>query len=190
MLAVLLSAGGANAASVSVGKDHACAVLNDGKLMCWGSIGMASSGLGISDGGDSLVTGRAGRTSAPVARRRRCRCGRRHTCAILDDDTLKCWGVTQRPARVRRHHGQERPRGDGGGEPRLRAHGEGFVAREHHTCAILDDDTLKCWGQATATRVRRAPRTGSPRGDGGVNLGSGRTAKALSLGKAHLRDPR
>ena len=44
MLAVLLSAGGANAASVSVGKDHACAVLNDGKLMCWGIIGMASSG--------------------------------------------------------------------------------------------------------------------------------------------------
>ena len=43
VLAVLLSAGGANAVSVSVGDSFACAVLNDGKLKCWG----AGSVLGI-----------------------------------------------------------------------------------------------------------------------------------------------
>jgi hypothetical protein len=43
VLAVLLSAGGANAASVSVGKDHACAVLNDGKLMGGDLTGITSS---------------------------------------------------------------------------------------------------------------------------------------------------
>ena len=47
MLAVLLSAGGANAASVSVGKTHACAVLNDGKLMCWGYNVMGQLGIGV-----------------------------------------------------------------------------------------------------------------------------------------------
>ena len=50
VLAVLLSAGGANAASVSVGKTHACAVLNDGKLMCWGSNDMGQLGIGVFGG--------------------------------------------------------------------------------------------------------------------------------------------
>jgi alpha-tubulin suppressor-like RCC1 family protein len=59
VLAVLLSAGGANAASVSVGRDHACAVLNDGKLMCWGSNLGGQLGIGVT-GGDSPYTGRAG----------------------------------------------------------------------------------------------------------------------------------
>ena len=50
VLAVLLSAGGANAASVSVGKTHACAVLNDGKLMCWGYNDMGQLGIGVFGG--------------------------------------------------------------------------------------------------------------------------------------------
>ena len=50
VLAVLLSAGGANAASVSVGIDHACAVLNDGKLMCWGSNAYGQLGIGVAGG--------------------------------------------------------------------------------------------------------------------------------------------
>ena len=58
MLAVLLSAGGANAVSVSVGKDHACAVLNDGNLMCWGYNNMGQLGIGVF--GVSPFTGRAG----------------------------------------------------------------------------------------------------------------------------------
>ena len=50
MLAVLLSAGGANAASVSIGKTHACAVLNDGKLMCWGQNANGQLGIGVFGG--------------------------------------------------------------------------------------------------------------------------------------------
>ena len=45
-LAVLLSAGGANAVSVSVGYAHACVVLNDGKLMCWGKNDKGQLGIG------------------------------------------------------------------------------------------------------------------------------------------------
>jgi hypothetical protein len=56
-----------------------------------------------------------------------------------------------------------------------------------HTCAILDDDTLKCWGEGDGGRLgyggtgdRRAPDATAV-----VNLGSGRTAKAVSTGKEH-----
>ena len=94
MLAVLLSAGGANAASVSVGKDHACAVLNDGKLMCWGNNDSGQLGIGVTGGTARTPVGPvnlgSGRTAKAVS------CGDGYTCAILDDDTLKCWGVTAR----------------------------------------------------------------------------------------------
>ena len=89
MLAVLLSAGGANAVSVSGGEHHACAVLNDGKLMCWGRNNLGQLGVGVT-GGHSVnplnVDVGLGRTAKAVA------CGYFATCAILDDDTLKCWG--------------------------------------------------------------------------------------------------
>ena len=69
VLTVLLSAGGANAASVSVGIDHACAVLNDGKLMCWGSNAYGQLGIGVAGGSSrtpigsvNLGTGRTAKT--------------------------------------------------------------------------------------------------------------------------------
>ena len=89
MLAVLLSAGGANAASVSVGSYHACAVLNDGKLMCWGTNEKGQLGIGVTGGNAWLpqaVDLGSGRTAKAVS------CGKDYTCAILDDDTLRCWG--------------------------------------------------------------------------------------------------
>ncbi|CAK8998135.1 unnamed protein product [Durusdinium trenchii] len=48
--------------------------------------------------------------------------GYEHVCAVLDDDSLKCWG-------------------DGTGRSAKQVSAGGF-----HTCAVLDDDSLKCWG--------------------------------------------
>ena len=71
-----------------------------------------------------------------------------HTCAILDDDTLKCWG---RGAFGMLGYGDETSRT----APEATAVvnlGTGRTAKavsagSSYTCAILDDDTLKCWGR-------------------------------------------
>ena len=131
VLAVLLSAGGANAVSVSVGYMHACAVLNDGKLMCWGSNADGQLGIGVQGGSSVSPAGvnlGSGRTAKAVA------CGTggttlaagAHTCAILDDDTLKCWGLN---TQGHLGYGDTTQRNDGGGKPRCRAHSEGSGVR-------------------------------------------------------------
>ena len=57
-------------------------------------------------------------------------------------------------------------------------------AGAYHTCAILDDDTLKCWGKIHVAGVRRR-HVSSPEATA-VDLGSGRTAKTVSAGDIHV----
>ena len=82
-----------------------------------------------------------GRTAKAVA------AGDSYTCAILDDDTIKCWGIRRR---CRGRHDPDIAAWDRltptaadlgpGRTAKALSAGDGFA------CAILDDDTLKCWG--------------------------------------------
>ena len=87
---------GRTATMVGAGGDHACALLDDASMKCWGAGVFGGLGLestsphGNAPGtmGDNLpaVDVGTGRTVKSIA------VGGSHTCAILDDDTLKCWG--------------------------------------------------------------------------------------------------
>jgi len=190
VLAVLLSAGGANAASVSVGTEHACAVLNDGKLMCWGSNTYGQLGIG-SVGGSSTspvnVNLGTGRTAKAVS------CGNHHTCAILDDDNLKCWGANSK-YQLGYNDGTRRSAPEAAAVVNLgdnyarkaKAVSCGIMTNEGYTCAILDNDALKCWGSNRDYALGHGSlgyvyhKTAD--WDGAINLGSGRTAKMVSAG--------
>src|SRR5436190_12467161 len=87
-----------------------------------------------------------GRTATAIAT------GTDHTCALLDDGTVKCWGAN---LDGELGLGDKVTRGDGPGEmgdalPAV-ALGAGRTARaiatgQNHTCALLDDGSVKCWG--------------------------------------------
>ena len=53
-----------------------------------------------------------------------------------------------------------------------------------HTCAILDDGSLKCWGAIITANLGIGSLADSliPQS---INLGSGRTAKSVDLGGSH-----
>ena len=76
--------------------------------------------------------------------------GWEQTCAWMVGHNLKCWGQTL-------GYGDQIDRGDTGDDmgdalpPVDSGHGcsskrvvAGFISK--HTCALLDDDTVKCWG--------------------------------------------
>jgi len=174
---------GRTAVAISSGTFHACAILDDGNVSCWGDNGYGQLGDGTTTDRNTPTQTSSfgiGRTAVAIST------GVRHTCAILDDGSVSCWGNNAL--------GQL---GDGtGGEwndysntPTQSSNlGTGRTAVAissggSHTCAILDDGTVSCWGfnyygqlgDGTSTNYRSIPAQTS-------SLGTGRTAVAISSG--------
>ena len=74
--------------SIALGCRHSCAILDDTRLKCWGSNQFGQLG-------DSTTTTRTIPTEVDLGDDRHVisiALGYSHTCAILDNKTLKCWG--------------------------------------------------------------------------------------------------
>ncbi len=192
---------GRTAVAVDSSSNHTCAILDNGKVKCWGlnidgQLGLGDTvnrGDGPGEMGASLpsVSLGAGRTAVALA------VGNSHTCAVLDDATVKCWG---RNDSGQLGLGDVLPRGDGAGEmggnlPTV-ALGAGrtavaISAGDLHTCAVLDNAKVKCWGLNSIGQLGQGDTTS--RGDGptemggnlpAIDLGTGRTATAITSGTA------
>jgi alpha-tubulin suppressor-like RCC1 family protein len=193
---------GRTALQVSVGSQHSCALLDNYSVKCWGRGTYGQLGIGstatIGDGagemGDSLVAVAfaSGRTARSIA------AGSNHTCAILDNASVVCWGrgssgqLGQGAITNIGHSGSATvaltPAIDlGSGRTAI-----AISAGDAHTCAILDNATVECWGFGSNGRLGSG--TTNNLGDGAgemgnsllaVNIGDGRTARAISAGIAH-----
>jgi alpha-tubulin suppressor-like RCC1 family protein len=147
---------GRSAVQLTGGSLHVCARLDDGSVKCWGDNGSGQLGLGDELGrgggagqmGNSLPAVDLGRTALQVA----CGTDNGRTCAILDDGTLKCWGNntggvlglgdTLSRGSGPQQMGNRLPAVDLGlGRTALQV-----AVGNNHTCAILDDGSVKCWG--------------------------------------------
>jgi alpha-tubulin suppressor-like RCC1 family protein len=191
---------GRTAKMISAGSAHTCVILDNNTVKCWGrntegQLGYGDvtwRGDGAGEMGDSLLAVNlgTGRTAKRVS------AGTNFTCALLDNDTVKCWGSN---TFGQLGLGDVAARGDGAGEmgdslPVVDL-GTGRTAKiistggQNHTCALLDNDTVKCWGNGALGRLGYEDTTS--RGDGAnemgdnllaVNLGTGRTARTISTG--------
>ena len=195
---------GSGVASVATGNGHTCAQMTSGGVKCWGANSAGQLGLGDvqnrgdgpSEMGDALpyVDLGTGRTAKKISAAKG-----DHTCAILDNDKVKCWGANDSGALGQ---GDSLRRGDGPGEmgdalpyvdlgagltPRGILAGSGYM-----TCSILGSDRLKCWGQNGFGELGLGDT--QTRGDGPgemgdalpyVDLGTGRSVSSLSDGGPH-----
>ena len=150
---------GLRAIEIAVGGGHACARLASGEVRCWGDGGHGERGDGktMSDAGTTKVPVPV----AGVANATAITAGAHHTCALLADRTVSCWGWNM--------HGQL---GDGTTEDSALAHHvvdlrdvRQIVAHGAHTCALmLPERMARCWGEGEAGQlgwipVHRDPRT-------------------------------
>ncbi|MEM9454087.1 MAG: DUF4215 domain-containing protein [Myxococcota bacterium] len=136
------------AQQVTVGAAHACALLPDGSVHCWGHNDVGQLGYGhTSNIGDNEPAATGGEVSLGgvvtkiVA-------GASHTCALLESGVVRCWGyndvgqlgyghtsnigddevpTTQAPVAL-------------GGEA------VDLIAAGQHSCALLNTGALYCWG--------------------------------------------
>ena len=194
--------GGRRVKSITTGTVHACALLDNGSVKCWGfgSEGQLGYGNTLSLGDNNGEMGSAlpavnlgtGRRAKALA------AGNYHTCALLDNNTVKCWGLN---SDGQLGQGDAFDRGDEPGEmgdalPAInlgtRRTARAIVADGFSTCALLDNGTAKCWGSNWSGQLGQGDV--NSRGDGpgemgnalpAINLGTGRRAKALTLGFAH-----
>ena len=182
------------ALEVSAGADHTCVILDNGDIKCWGSnqygqlgngqtsyeYSIPSSVVDLGDGRTAVSLGKGGTSY--------------HACAILDNGDLKCWG--------RDDYGQI---GDGGTVSQQYPYNYGDYLSEpsdpidlgtgrtavavalgaYFTCAILDNGSVKCWGQDFYGQLGdggTSTHMGSPVS---VDLGPGRTAVAITASREH-----
>ena len=74
---------------IDVGYSHTCALPDNDSVVCWGFNGRGQLGVGhlISQSTPAAVRLPAGRVVQEIHARLD------HTCAVLDDNSLACWGA-------------------------------------------------------------------------------------------------
>lgn len=156
-----------NIVAVTGAFTHTCALVADGTVRCWGDnrngqLGDGTTGTGISP----PVTVRGLSNAVAIA------AGNLHTCALSARGTVVCWGVNG-----------SGELGDGTTEPRSEpvivtimpgvalTGVVAIAAAGRHTCALLADGSVRCWGEngfgqlglggnSTTDRLRPVPVPG------------------------------
>ena len=132
---------GWHAVAVAVGEHHSCALLTDGDVACWGDDAVGQLGAGVGTQGPSpvRVDFPAGRQALSIS------AGPSHTCAVVDNGAVMCWGNEQHgavghstsPATIHSPQQVVLP----GGATAL-----AVSTSLNHTCAVLDTGAVTCWG--------------------------------------------
>jgi alpha-tubulin suppressor-like RCC1 family protein len=185
---------GGPAIAITAGGAHTCALMAAGTVRCWGYGALGALGYGNRDSiGDNETPDTVGPVDLGGHTATAIDAGESHTCAVLDDSSVRCWGNgldgelglgntnsvgdVQTPAAV--------PSVDLGAGATVRA----ISAGRQHTCALLDDGTVRCWGrnqlgQLGYGRIDSIGDDEAPASAGAVALGPGRTAVAVAAGFA------
>jgi alpha-tubulin suppressor-like RCC1 family protein len=179
--------------SIAAGGNHTCAILdNSSAVMCWGENDQGQLGLGTNTDSPnpSAVYMGSGITAKAITT------GTEHTCALLDDDSVKCWG-----------RGDEGQLGSGKTNDIISPPSASIVlgtnidataiaSGKFHTCAILDNSSIKCWGYNASGQLGIGGTNNRGGGDADgisdmgdilptVDLGTGRTARGIIAGDNH-----
>ncbi|HKU44805.1 MAG TPA: hypothetical protein VJR89_41890 [Polyangiales bacterium] len=112
--------GDARIKRVASGYSHACVLVDDGNVYCYGAAADLHS---MTDAIDLAA-------------------GFEHTCALLRDRTVRCWGHNE--------HGQLGDGSNDYGSVPVAVLGLSDVSEiqcgRHHSCARLEDGSIRCWG--------------------------------------------
>ncbi|MFM8793366.1 MAG: hypothetical protein ACKOFF_00470, partial [Acidimicrobiales bacterium] len=179
----VLASGISTATSVAVGAIHTCAVLADTTVKCWGRGEFGRIGDGSSSAVDrttpATVCASAG-CASNLTGVESLALSYEASCALKTDGTVWCWG--------------DNNDWQLGTDPSTTVTGSTFAvqvpglsgiksisAGDYHTCVILSDDTMKCWGLGSMGQLG----TGSFSASGPAAVTIVGTVKAVAGGYGH-----
>jgi len=197
---------GRHALAITAGELHTCALLDDHTVRCWGYALRGELGFsgpqcsGANPGCNNIGDNETPDMAAPVnlgAPAVAISAGDYHTCALLQGGNVRCWGFNQDGELG---YGNVIAIGDDPGETpdtagpvNLGGHSAlAITAGGAHTCARLEDQSVRCWGEGAdgrlgygnTAKIGDTPAS-TPNTTGPVDLGAGRKAVAISAGPRH-----
>jgi len=129
--------------ALTAGQGHACAVLPDGRVTCWGKNDAGQLGNGQTTDASAPVV------VEPLPPVEDVRAGYNHTCALLRNKTVACWGANGSFQLA-----------SGSRSPSSRPLAvQGLVGVTHlavrgdSACARLTDGSVRCWGDNHAGQL-------------------------------------
>jgi hypothetical protein len=148
------------ATAIALGDLHACALLEDGNVKCWGGNDYGQLGLGDTMRRNGPVLGAAlptvdlgtGRKAVAIA------AGHYTTCASLDDGSFRCWGLRALTGGTGSHGdtpgsmGDALPGLDLGPGRTMRQAAIGYI----QAFGLLDDGSVKAWQSDRPVEIRSA----------------------------------
>jgi len=141
------------AVAISGMAEHACALIEDGSVQCWGDNG--SGRLGDGTATDSAtpvsVTGLAGPVIAVSA-------GNTHSCAVIDDGSVQCWGSN---TNGRLGDGTTTNSATPVSVTGLAGPVISVAAGAGHTCVVIEGGDVQCWGNGSFGRFGNGTSTSS-----------------------------
>jgi len=182
---------GGTVVQLAAGTDHTCALLDGGNVRCWGEGDDGRLGYGNEsdigdnetpeDAGDVAVGGKVIQLTA----------GTSHTCALLDNGNVRCWGNNIM--------GQLGYPGEGtigvsdtpedAGDVDVGGKVIQLAAGGNHTCALIEGGDVRCWGTGNSGELGQ-PGTAAigmfsaPAASGAIDLGG--EAVQLSTHNYHV----
>jgi len=169
-----LAIGTVSPARLLTGNEHTCTFIADGRMQCWGTNYTGQLGDGTI-GGFAMQPQFVHNISNAIQGYT----GGFHTCAMMADRTMQCWG---------RNQDGQLGNGDATTDMTLPVAVAGlgpiaeFAPGGYHNCAFMADHSVRCWGRNARGQV----------GDGTditpvtqPHVVAGLTAASLSLGGFH-----
>jgi cysteine-rich repeat protein len=150
--------------AVAAGASHTCALIEGGRLRCWGLNNAGQLGYGNTDNiGDNEPPSTPGDVVAGEDIER-VSLRAHHACAYLSDQTVRCWGYNGAG-----QLGQGNTDNVGDGEfpfsvdpISINAEILDMAVGGNHTCARVGSGSVRCWGEASSGQLGYGNTTSIP----------------------------
>lgn len=161
--------------AIAMGKNHTCVLTNAGSVKCWGKneLGQLGDGTMVNRAAPTDVTGLSANVSAITA-------GDHHTCAVTNAGGVKCWGKNE--------FGQLGNQSTMNSAVPIDVYELSISVRsvnagENHTCALMNDGWVKCWGRNNVGQLGDDSQTDRLRPVALSNMSN--NVSAISVGGTH-----